>query len=134
MRGPTGHAYRTVALPGFPNLFTILGPHSPVGNQSIISVSEAQAQYIVQWVDRLQRGGVAHVTPREDATAAYVAELREAAKGTVFASGCVSWYLDADGVPEVWPWSPARHRAMLRRPELQDFDLEPQRVREGAVG
>ena len=24
-------AYRSVAVPGFPNMFTMLGPHSPVG-------------------------------------------------------------------------------------------------------
>lgn len=117
-------AYRTVALPGFPNLFTIMGPHSPVGNQSIIAVAEAQADYVVRWVDRLSRGDVAAASPRADATAAYNAEIRDAAGGTVFASGCQSWYLDADGVPEVWPWSPARHRAMLREPELADFELQ----------
>jgi cation diffusion facilitator CzcD-associated flavoprotein CzcO len=33
--------YRSVALPGFPNIFTLLGPHSPIGNQSIFTVSEA---------------------------------------------------------------------------------------------
>jgi cation diffusion facilitator CzcD-associated flavoprotein CzcO len=31
-----GHsvAYRSVAVPGFPNLFMLMGPHSPIGNQS----------------------------------------------------------------------------------------------------
>ena len=32
VNGP--RAYRSVAVPGFPNMFTMMGPHSPVGNQS----------------------------------------------------------------------------------------------------
>ena len=113
-------AYRTVALPGFPNLFTLMGPHSPVGNQSLIAVAEAQAGYVLRWIERLERQG-GHASPRADATDAYNAALREAAPRTIWASGCTSWYLDADGVPEVWPWTPARHRAMLREPEPGDF-------------
>ena len=30
------HAYRSVAVPGFPNLFMLMGPHSPIGNQSLV--------------------------------------------------------------------------------------------------
>src|SRR3712207_6929772 len=43
-------AYRTVALPGFPNLFTLIGPHSPIGNHSRSEehTSELQSrQYLV---------------------------------------------------------------------------------------
>ena len=36
-------AYRTVALPGFPNFFMLMGPHSPVGNHSLVAVAETQA-------------------------------------------------------------------------------------------
>ncbi|MGI8558254.1 MAG: flavin-containing monooxygenase [Solirubrobacteraceae bacterium] len=114
-------AYRTVAVAGFPNLFLLMGPHSPIANQSLIAVAEAQAAYIVKWVGLLARGEVGAAVPRADATAEFNAAMREAASTTVFASGCASWYLDADGVPEVWPWSPARHRAMLREPELEHF-------------
>lgn len=39
--GPT--AYRSVAVPGFPNLFMMMGPHSPIGNQSLVPIAEDQA-------------------------------------------------------------------------------------------
>jgi hypothetical protein len=39
----------------------------------------------------------------------------------VWVTGCTSWYLDADGDPELWPWTPARHRSMLAEPDPRDF-------------
>jgi cation diffusion facilitator CzcD-associated flavoprotein CzcO len=42
----TPRAYLTVALPGFPNFFTMTGPHSPVGNYSVTATAEAQARAV----------------------------------------------------------------------------------------
>ena len=47
----------------------------------------------------------------------------EAAKRTVFASGCSSWYLDKDGVPQVWPWSYDYFREVMAKPDLRDYEL-----------
>ena len=116
-------AYRTVALPGFPNLFTIMGPHSPIGNFSLIAVAESQADYILGWIDQMRRGAVVAVAPRREATDAYNAELRAALPGTVWATGCTSWYLGPDGLPELWPWSPDRHRRMLADRDESEFDI-----------
>jgi cation diffusion facilitator CzcD-associated flavoprotein CzcO len=114
-------AYRTVGLPGFPNFFMLMGPHSPIGNQSLIAVAETQADYVMHWIRELRRGSVASASPTEQATASFNAELRDAMPATVFATGCHSWYLDKDGVPELWPWTPARHRAILAEPRPQDY-------------
>ncbi len=116
-------AYRTVALPGFPNLFTLMGPHSPVGNHSLIAVAETQSRYIVNWVRRLAANEVSSVTPTERATADYNRELRDSLPGTVWSTGCTSWYLDEKGVPELWPWTAGRHREMLREPIDEDFEV-----------
>lgn len=119
------YAYRTIALPGFPNLFTLIGPHSPVGNQSIIGVAETQTRYVMQWIDLLSRGGVAWASPRADATDRYNAERRAAAPQTIAASGCSSWYLGPDGAPEIWPWTPDDHREMLRAPAFDEWIIQP---------
>jgi cation diffusion facilitator CzcD-associated flavoprotein CzcO len=117
--GPRG--YLTVALPGFPNLFTMMGPHSPIGNHSLIAVAEAQAAYAVEWIRRIGRDGLLSVAPTQAATDAYNQRLKAAFPDTVWVTGCTSWYLDADGDPELWPWTPARHRNMLAAPEPRDF-------------
>jgi len=114
-------AYRTVAVPGFPNFFMLIGPHSPIGNHSLIAIAETQADYVLRWIDELRAGRVAHAAPSAAATEEFNNALHAALPDTVWATGCTSWYLDAAGRPELWPWSPARHRAMLREPVRSHF-------------
>lgn len=42
---------------------------------------------------------------------------------TVFALGCRSWYLDSEGVPQVWMWSYDHFQAVLAKPKLEDYEL-----------
>jgi hypothetical protein len=42
---------------------------------------------------------------------------------TIWVTGCNSWYLGKDGLPELFPWIPERHRELFRRPEVADFDV-----------
>lgn len=118
-------AYRTVALPGFPNFFFLIGPHSPIGNYSVISVAEVQMRYVMQWVERWRRGEHASAAPSAHATRAFNERLATAFGGTVWVSGCESWYLDRDGKPVLWPWPLSRLRRELRRPEPADFVVTP---------
>ncbi|MGD1173645.1 flavin-containing monooxygenase [Mycobacterium seoulense] len=116
-------AYQTVALPGFPNFFMMLGPHSPVGNLALTTVAESQADHILGWIQRWRRGEFDTVEPTLPATDDFNAKLRAAMPDTVWTTGCHSWYLNKDGVPEVWPFTPAEHRAMLANPDLGQYDL-----------
>lgn len=120
--GPKAHL--TVAMPGFPNLFMLMGPHSPLGNYSLIAVAETQADHILGWIDRWRDGQFDSVEPTQAATDEFYAGMREAMPGTIWTTGCTSWYLGADGLPELWPWTPARYRAQLgERPVMDDYDL-----------
>ncbi|GAA5167125.1 NAD(P)/FAD-dependent oxidoreductase [Pseudonocardia eucalypti] len=116
-------AYRTVALPDFPNFFMLMGPHSPIGNFSLVPIAEAQADYALRWIEGWRRGAYATAAPSPEATERFNQGIREAMPGTVWASGCQSWYLGQDGQPEVWPWSPGRHTAMLADPHTHEFDI-----------
>src|ERR1700744_770014 len=119
-------AYQTVALSGFPNFFMMLGPHSPVGNLALTAVAESQADHIVGWIQRWRRGEFDTVEPTASATESFNAKLRAAMPDTVWTTGCNSWYLNKDGVPEVWPLTPAEHRNMLANPDPGQYDLRPQ--------
>ena len=61
--------------------------------------------------------------PTAWATERFNAKLRAAMPDTVWTTGCNSWYLNKDGVPEVWPLTPAEHRGMLANPDLAQYDL-----------
>jgi cation diffusion facilitator CzcD-associated flavoprotein CzcO len=123
-------AYLTVAMPGFPNLFMLIGPRSPVGNFSLIAIAEAQADYIVQLVRQVAAGGARDgrpvaLQPTRAATDRFNAAIRRAAGRTVWMSGCQSWYLGSDGLPDVWPWTMGRFRRAMRRPVMADFERAP---------
>jgi hypothetical protein len=109
-------------MPGFPNFFMIVGPNSPIGNISIIDVSETQSAYILRCIERLRAGGVVALDARDSAAREFNARVKDAMKDTVWVTGCNSWYLDAEGDPITWPWSAQRFRKEMRRPRFEDYD------------
>jgi cation diffusion facilitator CzcD-associated flavoprotein CzcO len=116
-------AYRSVAVPGFPNLFMLMGPHSPIGHQSLIPIAEDQADYAMWWINQLREGVVQAAAPTEAATKEYNESMKAAMPQTIWVTGCSSWYLGKDGLPELFPWTPETHRELLRQPELAHFEV-----------
>lgn len=115
--------YRSMMIPGFPNLFLIGGgPQSPIGNNSIVLIAEAQMGYVMQLVERLRRGECRRVSARPEAARRFLQEVHAAMPGTVWASGCRSWYLDRLGRPVAWPWSFERFAAEMAAPRMTDLD------------
>ena len=102
----------------------LMGPHSPVGNYALTAIAETQADHILGWINRWCDRQFDSVAPTPAATDEFNADMREAMPGTVWTTGCTSWYLGSDGLPELWPWTPARHRSRLNaQPRLADYEL-----------
>jgi cation diffusion facilitator CzcD-associated flavoprotein CzcO len=120
---PRPRAYLMVAAPGLPNLFMLNGPNSPVGNFPLIEVAEQQMNYILQLIDLLRSGRCREISPSENATARFDAARVDATKNTIWATGCHSWYIDAEGVPSAWPWPIAKFYAEMAAPKLEDYEL-----------
>jgi hypothetical protein len=117
------HAYMAISVPDFPNLFLLNGPNSPVGNFSLIEVAELQFGYILQLIERVRSASGEAIGASRDAMRRFDAERREAAKHTIWNSGCKSWYLDDDGLPTAWPWTFDRFRAEMAEPRWSDYEL-----------
>ncbi|MBW2361224.1 MAG: NAD(P)/FAD-dependent oxidoreductase [Deltaproteobacteria bacterium] len=120
-KGPC--AYMAITVPEFPNLFMLNGPNGPVGNFSLIEVAELQWAYIMQLIEKVRSGSCNELSVSSEAMEAYDIERKESAKTTIWQSGCNSWYLDADGVPAVWPWTWDRFRDDMANPRYADFDI-----------
>ena len=118
-------AYLSITLPGFPNLFMLNGPNGPVGNFSLIEVAELQFGYVLQLVEQLRSGACREISPREEATRAFEAERTAAARNTIWATGCRSWYLDDRGIPMSWPWTFDRFRAEMSAPRWEAYERLP---------
>jgi cation diffusion facilitator CzcD-associated flavoprotein CzcO len=116
-------AYLSVSIPDFPNLFLLNGPNGPVGNFSLIDVAELQLGYVLQLVRLLGEGRCVAVSARHEAAERFEADRVEAAKRTIWVTGCRSWYLDDRGVPAAWPWPMSRFREEMAAPRLDDYEL-----------
>jgi len=117
------YALRTIAVPGFPNFFFTLGPQSPIGNFSAISIAETQIQYILQCIEMHRDGKFRTLDPKPEATDRFNAFVRAAMPETIWVTGCANWYMSQNGVPSAWPYSGRRFRQELRRPDLAEYHV-----------
>ena len=118
-------AYHSMAVPDMPNFFMLEGPFSPIGNLSVVLISEWQADYVMRCVDIVRRERVA-LSPTPEATDELMTRYRAAARKTIWATGgCRSWYQDEEGVPIIYPFSPDDFRAETQgEPDRLDFVIE----------
>lgn len=118
----TPRAHRAMGVPGFPNFWMLEGPTGPIGNLSLITITEYQVEYLIQCLDEMKREGLEALAPTREAFEAYNAEIREALPRTIWVTGgCNSWYLDKTGLPNLYPWSPSRFRREMRRPDFGEY-------------
>jgi len=91
-------SYLGTAMAGFPNFFATLGPFGAAGNQSAIYMIESQITYIVDALTKMRGEGAQRVEVRQEAQAAFVDEMADRSKDTVWLTGgCQTYYTTADG-------------------------------------
>lgn len=62
--GRAPRAHRGVILPGFPNFWMLEGPTSPIGNLSLIMISEHQVDYIISMLNAMRRTHTQALAPK----------------------------------------------------------------------
>jgi cation diffusion facilitator CzcD-associated flavoprotein CzcO len=126
-------AYLGTTVPGFPNLFMLLGPNTGLGHNSMIFMVESQINYVLDALDRLADPAVAWVEVDEDVLAGYVDHVDERSSGLVWATGCSSWYVDDEGRNyTLWPGFTAEYRWRTRRFDPRPYRAKPARELERA--
>lgn len=117
---PTSYLGITVA--GFPNLFLLMGPNTGLGHNSMIFMIEAQARYALQAIVALRAGKLSTLSVREDVQSAFNKDLQGRLAGTVWQSGCRSWYQNTDGRNSVvWPGFTVDYWRRTRKLDLRDY-------------
>jgi cyclohexanone monooxygenase len=120
----TPRAHRAMSIPGFPNFWMLEGPTGPIGNLSLITITEYQVDYLIQCLDRMKKNGLEAMAPREEAFKAYNASIQKALPRTIWVTGgCNSWYIDKTGLPNLYPWSPEQFRKEMKRPDFSEYRL-----------
>jgi hypothetical protein len=121
-------AYYGISVAGYPNLHQLVGPNTALGHNSIIFMIEAQVHYVLQCLRALREQGADWLSVEPQAQVEFNVRLQAALRGTVWTTGCRSWYQQDDGKNfTIWPWSTWRYWRETRR-------IDPGRYRFGKAG
>ena len=113
-----------VAVSGFPNFFTLVGPNSGLGHNSLLFMIETQVGFVIRCLRMLDARRSQRIAVRSDAQRIFNQSLQRRMDRTVWQSGCQSWYLDEHGVNRtLWPRSTFAYWIRMRRPRIDEFDL-----------
>jgi cation diffusion facilitator CzcD-associated flavoprotein CzcO len=117
-------AYLGLSVPGFPNMFLLFGPNTGGGSGSVLYTIEAEMAHVIAALRELERANAPRIEVSREAAEAFDRELRAALVGTVWQSGCKSYYLDENGNnPAIWPWHWSAYRRRTARLEPGAYEV-----------
>jgi len=120
----SAQAYYGSALPGFPNLFLIVGPNTALGHNSMIFMIESQLRFVMDALSQLERRKARSLAVTTEACARFNDELQRRLPRTVWATGCQAWYRAANGrITTLWPGSTLEFRRRTRRIDPAAFEF-----------
>jgi cation diffusion facilitator CzcD-associated flavoprotein CzcO len=118
-----GEVYKGTIVPGFPNFGIILGPNTGLGHNSVIHIMESQMNYIMHYIrhiENLEKNSYLDI--RKDICEKYNIKIQQQFAGTVWASGCKSWYHNEQGKnTTLFPRLNMKFRNITRRFDLSDY-------------
>ena len=121
-------AYLGLAIPDFPNFFSLYGPNTQPGHGgSLIFVVEMQMRYIMDVLRKMVSGGIGAVECRQDVHDAYNERVDHAHENMVWThKGMETYYRNARGRVVVnFPFRNVDLFQMTGRADLSDFITEP---------
>jgi cation diffusion facilitator CzcD-associated flavoprotein CzcO len=119
-------AHRGVTIPGFPNLFLLLGPNTGLGHTSVVFMIETQVQHVMSCLRMLSKENGATIEARPEALRRYNDGLQRRLRRAVWnEGGCQSWYLDENGVNRtLWPGFTFEYWARTRRARRSEYTIQ----------
>ncbi|KAH6995475.1 hypothetical protein BKA56DRAFT_473041 [Ilyonectria sp. MPI-CAGE-AT-0026] len=124
---PHPETYLAIAVDEFPNFLLIGGPNSGLGSGSLLSVFEAQGDYAVKMIRKLQKEDYATFEVRSELVVDFSKYIDEYFKRTVYTDDCSSWYRaydKGDRIIGLWPGSSLHCLEALRAPRWEDYTFE----------
>ncbi|POR38890.1 Uncharacterized protein TPAR_00894 [Tolypocladium paradoxum] len=125
---PFPATYISLAVDDFPNYFMMLGPNSAVGAGSLTCLLEAEGDYIVKCIRKLQKEDYATMVPKRARVQDFSDYVGKYFRKTVYMDDCKSWYKagggNADRISALWPGSILHAMETFRAPRWEDFEFE----------
>ena len=118
------NAHLGTAIPGFPNLFMLLGPNTGLGHSSMIYMIESQVAHVMDALRVMRERDLGTVEVRADVAERFNEAVDRKLQGTVWNTGCASWYLDDTGRnATLWPDWTFRFRRRTARFDPTEYEL-----------
>jgi len=119
-------AYYGLAVPGFPNYFTVCGINGTVAYGAVFASAELATEAIAHYARRLVDGEFRSVEVRPDVTRRWSEQVQSELQAMSWAGACPNFYRDASGrIVSFFPGTVGRLRRELRGLDDGDFVLEP---------
>ncbi|MFT4920180.1 MAG: cation diffusion facilitator CzcD-associated flavoprotein CzcO [Zhongshania aliphaticivorans] len=117
-------AYLGTMAEDCPNLFLTLGPNLYTYTSAFVII-EAQVKYILSAITKARKKKIATISVDGDTSAKLNKDLQNALQGTVWNSGCASYFIDKTGRNSVnWPWTTMKMQRRLSKIKLSEFQIE----------
>ncbi|MBN9062299.1 MAG: hypothetical protein BGP06_03615 [Rhizobiales bacterium 65-9] len=118
-------SYLGVAMPRFPNLFTLYGPNSQPRTGGFHAWAEMWAKYTAQLIIRTIEAGASSIECARDAYDSYNSRLDAQMRRLIWASeGAGGYHVRAFGRSVMHsPWLTQDYAAMLKEPDVNAFNL-----------
>lgn len=124
--GDDARAYLGTTVPGFPNMFTLLGPNVGLGHGgSIISNIENQMDYVMSIIEQMLEKDALAIEVRQDVHDQYNEKVDAAHEKMVWTHpGMDNWYRNSKGrVVAITPWRNDDFWRMTRKADLKEYRL-----------
>lgn len=115
--------YYGMTISGYPNFIFLVGPNTGLGHNSIIHIIESQVNYLLSYLSLLdQQAANTFLDLKPHVQEAFNEDIQQKLMGTVWASGCKSWYLNEKGRnTTIWPGLNRSYRQQTRHINPDDY-------------
>ena len=118
--GPKNYLGITVDL--FPNMFLMYGPNTNLGHNSIIIMSEAQAHYIAQCVEKLEHDSTSSLEVKSEIIDSYYQSIQSRLENMIWAEIEKSWYRSPTGqIANNWPGRTMEYTRKTKKVDFEDY-------------
>jgi len=122
----TPEVYRGVAIPGFPNYFTVCGVNGVVTYASYFDTAELETHYLARWVQRFAEGDIESVEARADLTHDYNEAILAELQQMSWTGNCTNFYKNREGrILSFFPGTVGRMRRELRDLHESEYIVTP---------
>ena len=121
------YTYLGLAVPGFPNLLLIHGPHGTGPAGTVPHAVEVQLTYYAKLLRKVSSQGIKSIMPSKAAADDFVAYADAFFPKTVFTDKCSSWYNGGKAgqrIHGIWPGSAAHLTIVRKEPRWEDWEYE----------